>query len=37
MDAAHKSAVQAVLGKLSVAEVPGLRTYEPTTDDFEKA
>jgi hypothetical protein len=34
---AHKSSVQRVLDKLSVAEVPGLRTYEPTADDFERA
>ncbi|KAJ1631213.1 hypothetical protein T492DRAFT_870384 [Pavlovales sp. CCMP2436] len=26
-----------VLDKLSVAEVPGLRTYEPSADDFERA
>ncbi|KAJ1622332.1 hypothetical protein T492DRAFT_885400 [Pavlovales sp. CCMP2436] len=34
---AHKSSMQGVLDKLSVAEVPGLRTYEPSTDDFERA
>jgi hypothetical protein len=34
---AHKSSVQLVLDKLSVAEVPGLRSYEPTADDFERA
>ena len=33
----HKASVQRVLDKLSVAEVPGLRTYEPTADDFERA
>jgi hypothetical protein len=34
---AHRVSVQHVLDKLTVAEVPGLRTYEPTAEDFERA